>query len=109
MNARLLASSLLISYVKVVSPMSWHIRHVGMGTQTSTRDCPDCFKDITIARHDGRYQKFMAQVTKCEVSVLDDLLISPLSQDDQKELLEIVEERYDRKATIVTSQLHLKA
>ena len=41
--------------------------------------------------------------------MLDDLLISPLSQDDQKELLEIVEERYDRKATIVTSQLPIKA
>ena len=51
----------------------------------------------------------MAQVAKCEVLVLDDLLISPLSQDDQRELLEIVEERYDRKATIVTSQLPIKA
>jgi DNA replication protein DnaC len=51
----------------------------------------------------------MTQVTKCEVLVLDDLLISPLSQDDQRELLEIVEERYDRKATVVTSQLPIKA
>lgn len=51
----------------------------------------------------------MAQVAKCEVLVLDDLLISPLSQDDQRELLEIVEERYDRKATIITSQLPIKA
>lgn len=40
--------------------------------------------------------------------MLDDLLITPLSQDDQRELLEIVEERYDRKATIVTSQLPIK-
>jgi DNA replication protein DnaC len=37
------------------------------------------------------------------------LLILPLSQDDQKELLEIVEDRYDRKATIVTSQLPIKS
>lgn len=51
----------------------------------------------------------MAQITKCEVLVLDDLLISLLSQDDQRELLEIVEDRYDRKATIVTSQLPIKA
>ena len=41
--------------------------------------------------------------------VLDDLLISPLSQDGQRELLEIIEERYDRKATIVTSQLPIMA
>lgn len=32
-----------------------------------------------------------------------------LSQDDQRELLEIVEVRYDRNAAIVTSQLPIKA
>ena len=41
--------------------------------------------------------------------ILDDLLISPLTREEQRELLEIVEERYDRKSTIVTSQLPLKA
>ena len=41
--------------------------------------------------------------------ILDDLLISPLTRNEQRELLEIVEERYDRKATIVTSQLPIKA
>ena len=70
---------------------------------------PRLLQDISSARHDGRYQKLMTQVAKCEVLVLDDLLISPLSQDDQRELLEIVEERYDRKATVITSQLPIKA
>lgn len=51
----------------------------------------------------------MAQLGKCEVLVLDDLLIAPISRDDQRELLEVVEERYDRKATVVTSQLPVKA
>lgn len=41
--------------------------------------------------------------------ILDDLLISPLTHEEQREHLEIVEERYDRKSTIVTSQLPLKA
>ena len=53
--------------------------------------------------------KLMAPIGKCEVLVLDDLLISPLTTEDQHELLEIAEERYDRKATIVTSQLPIKA
>jgi DNA replication protein DnaC len=66
-------------------------------------------QDISVARHDGRYHKLMNQVVKCEVLVLDDLLISPLSREEQKELLEIVEDRYDRKATIVTSQLAVKS
>lgn len=70
---------------------------------------PRLLQDIAVSRHDGRYHKIMAPITKCEVLVLDDLLISPMSRDDQRELLEIVEDRYDRKATIVTSQLPVKA
>lgn len=34
---------------------------------------------------------------------------STITTEDQRELLEIVEERYDRKATIVTSKLPIKA
>ncbi len=37
------------------------------------------------------------------------MLISPLTREEQRELLEIVEERYDRKATVITSQLPVKA
>ena len=70
---------------------------------------PRLLQDISVARHDGRYHKLMNQIVKCEVLVLDDLLISPLSREEQKELLEIVEDRYDRKATVVTSQLPIKA
>ena len=66
-------------------------------------------QEIAIARLDGRYNKIMSPIFKCEVLILDDLLISPLSLNDQRELLEIIEERYDRKATIVTSQLPIKA
>lgn len=70
---------------------------------------PRLLQEIAVARHDGRYHKLMAQLGKCEVLVLDDLLIAPISRDDQRELLEIVEDRYDRKATVVTSQLPVKA
>ena len=70
---------------------------------------PRLLQDLSVARHDGRYHKTMAQPIKCEVLVLDDLLISPMSQDEQRDLLEVVEERYDRKSTIITSQLPIKA
>ena len=69
---------------------------------------PKLLQELALARLDGRYPKVMAAIVKCEVLILDDLLISPLSQDDEKELLEIIEERYDRKATVVTSQSPIK-
>ena len=65
-------------------------------------------QEIAVARLDGRYARVIAPIIKCEVLILDDLLISPLTREEQREILEIVEERYDRKATIVTSQLPVK-
>ena len=79
------------------------------GYATLYQRVPRLLQEIAVSRLDGRYAKFIAPITKCEVLILDDLLISPLTREEQRELLEIVEERYDRKATIVTSQLPVKA
>ena len=70
---------------------------------------PKLLQEIAVSRLDGRYNKLIAPINKCEVLILDDLLISPVSRDEQRELLEIIEERYDRKATVITSQLPVKA
>ncbi len=70
---------------------------------------PRLFQELAVAKHDGRYPKLMASLAKCEVLILDDLLIAPISRDDQRELLEIIEDRYGRKSTIVTSQLPVKS
>ena len=79
------------------------------GYTTLYQRVPRLLHDIAVSRLDGRYNKIIAPICKCEVLILDDLLISPLIRNEQRELLEIVEERYDRKATIVTSQLPIKA
>jgi DNA replication protein DnaC len=79
------------------------------GFATLYQRVPRLLQEIAVSRLDGRYAKLIAPITRCEVLILDDLLISPLTREEQRELLEIVEERYDRKATIVTSQLPVKA
>jgi DNA replication protein DnaC len=79
------------------------------GYTTLYQRVPRLLHDIAVSRLDGRYNKIIAPIGKCEVLILDDLLISPLTRNEQRELLEIVEERYDRKATIITSQLPVKA
>jgi DNA replication protein DnaC len=79
------------------------------GYTTLYQRVPRLLQEIAVSRLDGRYAKLIASISKCEVLILDDLLISPLTREEQRELLEIVEERYDRKATIVTSQLPVKA
>lgn len=70
---------------------------------------PRLLDDLCLARHDGRYYKLTASLAKCQVLILDDLLITPITREEQKELLEVIEDRYGRGSTIVTSQLPVKA
>lgn len=79
------------------------------GHTTFYQRTPRLFHELAVARHDGRYLKLMSSLGKCEVLILDDFLLSSISRDEQRELLEIIEDRYGRRSTIVTSQLPIKS
>jgi DNA replication protein DnaC len=48
---------------------------------------------------------FFRQLAKADLLVLDDFALTPLSEQTKRDLLEIFEDRYDRKSTLLTSQL----
>ena len=66
---------------------------------------PRLLDDISIAHGDGRWARVMAVLARVEVLLIDDLALRPLSADQASDLLEIIEDRALRRATIVTSQL----
>ena len=47
----------------------------------------------------------LKQLAKAELLVLDDFGLTPMSEQTKRDLLEILDDRYDRRSTIVTSQL----
>ena len=47
----------------------------------------------------------LKQLAKAELLVLDDFGLMPFSEQTRHDLLEILDDRYDRRSTIVTSQL----
>jgi DNA replication protein DnaC len=47
----------------------------------------------------------LKQLAKAELLVLDDFGLTPMSEQTRRDLLEILDDRYDRRSTIVTSQL----
>lgn len=47
----------------------------------------------------------LKQLAKAELLVLDDFGLMPMSEQTKRDLLEILDDRYDRRSTIVTSQL----
>jgi len=66
---------------------------------------PRFLQELPIAKGDGRYVKLMTVLAKTDVLLLDDFGLAPLSDAHRHDLLEVLEDRHDRRATIVTSQL----
>ena len=65
---------------------------------------PKLFPELATAKGDGHYSKLMRDLAKTDLLVLDDLGLAPLEGSERRDLLEILEERYDRHSTLVTSQ-----
>lgn len=66
---------------------------------------PTLMQDLDLARHDGRYKKVMKSISKSELLILDDWGIAPMSPEQLRDLLEIIDERYQKTSTLITSQL----
>lgn len=61
--------------------------------------------EVGLARADGSYASLLAKLAKADVLVLDDLGLGTPTEAQRHHLLEIMEDRYGRVSTVVTSQL----
>jgi DNA replication protein DnaC len=66
---------------------------------------PVLMQDLELARNDGRYSKIIRSIAKAELLILDDWGIAPMSAEHLRDLLEIIDERYHKASTLITSQL----
>ncbi|MGH8300258.1 MAG: IS21-like element helper ATPase IstB [Steroidobacteraceae bacterium] len=66
---------------------------------------PRLFEDLAIARADGRLAKLMASLARVEVLCVDDLFLRPCDAQQAADLLEVIEDRHQLRATIACSQL----
>ena len=67
---------------------------------------PRLFASLALARGDGRYAKLLKSLAKTELLILK-MYWGPEKRNDEqrRDLLEIVEDRYEKRSTIVTSQI----
>ena len=70
---------------------------------------PKLCEDLALARGDGRHPRLIKSLGRADLLILDDFGLEPLDAGARHDLLEILEERYGRRSTIVTSQLPLSA
>jgi DNA replication protein DnaC len=63
------------------------------------------FDELTLARADGTYTAVLAKLARGAVLIIDDFALAPLDPQHRHDLLDLLEDRYGVRSTIVTSQL----
>jgi len=78
------------------------------GYNTSYVRMSRLFEDLGLAKGDGRYIKMLASFAKTDLLVLDDYGLAKLTREQRHDLLEILEDRYGVRSTLVASQLPIE-
>ncbi len=65
---------------------------------------PRFVRELALAKGDGRYPKLIRDIARTDLLVLDDFGTSQLDDEHRRDLLEILDDRYNVRSTMVTSQ-----
>ena len=60
---------------------------------------------LMLSKIDGSYIKLLNQIEKIPLVILDDFGLTPLESQTRIALLQLLEDRYGKRSTIITSQL----
>jgi DNA replication protein DnaC len=66
---------------------------------------PRLSEDLARGRADGRYIRILAGLARVSLLVLDDFLLTPAAVDTCRDLLEVIEDRAERRSTLIASQM----
>ena len=66
---------------------------------------PRLWNELKVAKASGAYNQWLAQLAKVDILILDDWGIVPPDHEQRRDLLEILDDRYQQRSTIITSQL----
>ena len=75
------------------------------GYRVFYRPAGKLFRDLQQAQADGSLSRHLPTLTQVDVLVVDDFAMSPLGEFDRRLFLEICDDRYRRRSTVLTSQL----
>ena len=75
------------------------------GYRVFYRPAGKLFRDLQQAQADGSLHRHLPMLTKVDVLVVDDFAMNPLDELERRLFLEICDDRYRRRSTVLTSQL----
>lgn len=76
-----------------------------MGYKALYVNMPKLDEHLLILEADASKGKYISKLAKTQLLVLDDFGLSPMTQRLRMAMLQIMEDRYERKSIIITSQL----
>jgi DNA replication protein DnaC len=69
----------------------------------------ELFRNLATARVDGSHSKLLYQLAKVELLIVDDWAMAPMIDAERRDFLEVVDARYQARATMLTSQMPVAA
>ncbi|MEM8600850.1 MAG: IS21-like element helper ATPase IstB [Bacteroidota bacterium] len=75
------------------------------GKRVLYRRMPRLFDELSLAKAEGTYAKLLRKLATLDLLVIDDLGLGVITPAQRHDLLEVLEDRYALRSTIVTSQL----
>jgi DNA replication protein DnaC len=63
------------------------------------------FHSLSIAKATGKYGNLLSTIARKDLLIIDDFGLAALTDEQRHDLLEIVEDRYERRSTLIASQL----
>ena len=68
---------------------------------------PDLLAELAIARGEGTYRKFVKQLSKIALLIMDEWLLFPLTENEARDLFDLIDSRKDWGAMIICSQFDI--
>jgi DNA replication protein DnaC len=68
----------------------------------------ELLESLFLAQADGSYRKLIFKLAKFDLLILDDWGLEPLTAQQRSDLLELIDARYDKKSTLIVSQLPIE-
>jgi DNA replication protein DnaC len=69
---------------------------------------PRLLQQLAVARGDGSYARILDRLARLDLLAIDDWLLAPLRDSERRDLVEVIEDRSERAATLIASQLAAK-
>jgi DNA replication protein DnaC len=66
---------------------------------------PRLLHELAVSRGDGSYARLLTKLAKLDLIAIDDWLLAALTEAERRDLLEVIEDRSERRSTLIASQI----